>query len=426
MVKQSQEKDGTTKGDAIPGTSAWHGDGETTGLTKKRIFKQPQSEDKISELSFKNFACESKRKIRWAVNLYNVWHSNRMKEQFVLHQIVRADMSLGQPFDQAELSFALSQFITGVKKVDNTEYPPNTIRELIIMIQMHLHQNGIYWKLLDGESFHGLRNVLDNLMKQRTAMGLGVRQSSNVITKEHENQMFSCGALGEHNPETLLRTVIYMMGLHLALRGGVEHYRLRRPGFNCQITTEIDERNGSEMLVYREDGVVKNNQGGIGSRNTNKVVKVYPAADFRRCPVRLFVKYVNLLPEGKSCGKLYLHPKAKYTPACWYCDQPYGKNKVGTTVKKLCELAKIEGKFTNHSLCATSASRMYENNVPEQIIKEVTGHRSECVRVYKRTSDQMLENASKTISDGEVTGTKQKESKRSESIDLCATESECK
>ena len=82
---------------------------------------------------------------------------------------------------------------------------------------MHLYQNGIYWKLLDGEAFHGLRNVLDNLMKQRTAMGLGVRQPSTIISLEHENKLFSSGALGESNPETLLRTVIYMLGLHLAL-----------------------------------------------------------------------------------------------------------------------------------------------------------------------------------------------------------------
>ena len=106
-----------------------------------------------------------------------------MRETFVSHQIVREDLSFVRTFDQVELSFALSRFVTEVKKLDNTDYPPNTIRELIIMIQMHLHQNGIYWKLLDGD------NVLDNLMKQRTAMGLGVRQSSTIITLGHEDKL---------------------------------------------------------------------------------------------------------------------------------------------------------------------------------------------------------------------------------------------
>ena len=54
----------------------------------------------------------------------------------------------------------------------------------------------------------------------------------------------------------------------------------------------------------------------------------------------------------------------------WYCDQPYGINKIRYTVNKICKERGIEGHFTNHSLRATCASRMFEHNVPEQIIKE--------------------------------------------------------
>ena len=64
----------------------------------------------------------------------------------------------------------------------------------------------------------------------------------------------------------------------------------------------------------------------------------------------------------------------------------------------MCAKVGLKGKFTNHSLCATSVSRMYENDIPKQVITEITGHHSECVRVYKKTSNEMLEAASKTIS----------------------------
>ena len=60
-------------------------------------------------------------------------------------------------------------------------------------------------------------------------------------------------------------------------------------------------------------------------------------------------------------------------------------------------MAGIEGKFTNYSLRVTCASRMFAKNVPEQIIKEVTGHRSECVRTYKCTTDKLREKASSTL-----------------------------
>ena len=74
-------------------------------------------------------------------------------------------------------------------------------------------------------------------MKERTALGLGVRQSSDIILLSHEDKLFVCGALGDENPIQLLRTVLCMLGLHCALRGGVEHQRLRRPGFNSQISS---------------------------------------------------------------------------------------------------------------------------------------------------------------------------------------------
>ena len=40
---------------------------------------------------------------------------------------------------------------------------------------------------------------------------------------------------------------------------------------------------------------------------------------------------------------------------------------------------------------------MYDQDIPEQLIKEVTDHRSEAVCVYKRTSDHLREVASKTL-----------------------------
>ena len=77
-------------------------------------------------------------------------------------------------------------------------------------------------------------------------------------------------------------------------------------------------------------------------------------------------------------------------------------NKVSSTVKQLCNSAGLEGKFSNHSLRATYASRMYANNVPEQYTKEVTGHKSDYVRVYKRTPDELRQYTSATISDSSV------------------------
>ena len=270
------------------------------------------------------------------------------------------------------------------------------------MIQMYLHSNSINWKLLDGGAFVGLRNVLDNTMKERHAMGLGVRKSADVITIELEKKLLDANVIGLDDPEQLLNGVIYFLGMYLALRGVAEHNALRRPGCNPQISVEHDSR-GIKCLVYREDLLSKTNQGGLNARGRKaKTVYVYPVSDIKRDPVTYYEKYIGLLPTTFSSKKLYCRVKKKTTPSQWYNDQPYGINKLKTAVKSMCRQAGLEGKFTNHSLRATCATRMFDNHVPEQIIKETTGHTSDCVRTYKRTSDNLRQKASSTLSNNAI------------------------
>ena len=132
-------------------------------------------------------------------------------------EILQANLEVLYTFTESDLCFVLLRFIREVKKLDGTEYPPNTVRELIIMIQMYLHENSIYWKLLDNSAFASLRNVVDNTMKERHGMGLGVHRSSDVISLSHEESTFNQGILGDESAFQLLRTMVYMMGLHCAL-----------------------------------------------------------------------------------------------------------------------------------------------------------------------------------------------------------------
>ena len=130
---------------------------------------------------------------------------------------------------------------------------------------------------------------------------------------------------------------------------------------------------------------------------SSKVVYVYRTSDKNRDPVTYYEKYCRLLAPTCSSKKLYSRCKKFHTPSQWYCDQPLGINKIKTAVKEMCKQAGVQGKFTNHSLRATAATRMYDNQVPEQIIKETTGHKSDCVCVYKRTSDKLCQKASSTL-----------------------------
>ena len=197
---------------------ACNGDGKHIGKKVRREFKEPSNDQKLVELSYKTFAVESKKKMRWAVNMYCSWRSHRLGNGPVCEEIVRANLDALSTFSQQDFSYALACFVREVKRVDGKDYPPNTLKEIVIMLQMFLHENGLYWKLLDSDAFRAFRNILDNTMKQRTAMGLGVRKSSDVISIVQEDKLFRDNILGDDEPKKLLQTVIYMLGLHLALR----------------------------------------------------------------------------------------------------------------------------------------------------------------------------------------------------------------
>ena len=67
-----------------------------------------------------------------------------------------------------------------------------------------------------------------------------------------------------------------------------------------------------------------------------------------------------------------MRPKEK----CWFKKVPLGHNKLVNVVPRLMKSAGIEGCFTNHSLCATAMTRIYETDVDETTIMKCTGHRS--------------------------------------------------
>ncbi len=57
----------------------------------------------------------------------------------------------------------------------------------------------------------------------------------------------------------------------------------------------------------------------------------------------------------------------------------------------------MEGKYTNHSLRATCATRMFEAGIDEQLIKTFTGHKSDSVCDYKRVNDGLLRKANNAV-----------------------------
>ena len=149
------------------------------------------------------------------------------------------------------------------------------------------------------------------------------------------------------------------------------------------------DSDGEIFLQYSEDIGTKTNKGGLKHRKIEaKTVDLYATVNADRCPLCAIMKYLSVLPKYTTCNAFYLQPQKKYFGRAWYINRPAGINRLCTAIGEMCQAAGLPGHYTNHSLCAMMATKLYQNNIDEQMIMEITGHCSLAIRSYKRTLDQ--------------------------------------
>ena len=110
-----------------------------------------------------------------------------------------------------------------------------------------------------------------------------------------------------------------------------------------------------------------------------------------------FIKYMSVCPRNPKSKAFYLQPLKKYSENLWFRDKAAGINRLRDTVKETCKNAGLPGFYSNHSLRSTCATKLYRCNVDEQLIQEITGHRSLAVRSYKRTCQKQRKFASQCL-----------------------------
>ncbi len=335
--------------------------------------------------------------------MFHQWQIDRNKRPDLIQ--IWADLDDLSILEKSTLSYTLCCLITEIKKISGEDFPPKTLYEMIICVQMYLETHTIFWKLLDdtNPAFTQLKFTCNNIIKERASGGLGsvVRQAE-VLSYEDEDFLWQNGYLGTLNPEQLLRTLVFVLGIHCALRAGGEHHNLCSMGFNSQFYYTFPD--GIRHIVYNEDLGQKTNKGGLCHKKIkSKEVTIFLNLEDRsQCPVSIFYKYHSRLPLKCNCSALYLRPRKVFTDDAWFQDSPVGINKLCNVVKDLTREAGLNGNFTNYSLRLMAATCLYQGGVEEQVICELTGHHSLSIQLYKCTHDSQKMHASDVLKNNPV------------------------
>ena len=100
-------------------------------------------------------------------------------------------------------------------------------------------------------------------MKRLQRLGIGSKtKQAEPLTEEEEEILWQKGLLGDHTPQALLNTMVFMNGLYFAWRSGREHRELLFDSSQISLV----ERDGEwPYLEYTEDDS-KNRPAGLKGR----------------------------------------------------------------------------------------------------------------------------------------------------------------
>lgn len=125
-------------------------------------FRPAVSAEQVRDMQNSSVPVNTKRKRKWAFNLYAQWCQ------------VRGEMTVLEDGNVSKLDENLCRFLMEVRKEkDQSEYPGKTLHEITAGIQGFLRDQGINLSFFNKneDNFKKLRSTLDGLMKHRAASG---------------------------------------------------------------------------------------------------------------------------------------------------------------------------------------------------------------------------------------------------------------
>ncbi|XP_011406250.1 PREDICTED: glutamine-rich protein 1-like [Amphimedon queenslandica] len=340
----------------------------------------------------------------------NKWALNNFQEWFVQRKTSLPKYESRQPLEllltdePSELSHILSMYVKETRKVDGSEYTPKTLYLLLAGLQRQIRLNkgrASSINIFSDPLLDSFYNVCDHEFQRLRLVGIGAKVSHiEPLSKDDENSLWESKVLCLSTPNGLLNCVFIYNGKNLCLRGGDEHCQLKFSQLRREVLT-VDGVSKS-LYIYTEHGS-KNRSGGFGELHVqNKVVRHFEVPEAGdRSYVKILDLYLSKVPkEAIEKDNFYVRPVTVVGEGKpWFSSVPVGKNKLATMVKTMCSKAGLQGNKTNHSLRSFGVSSLFQENVPEKIIQERSGHRSvSALRMYEKTTSKQLIEASRVLS----------------------------
>lgn len=232
----------------------------------------------------------TKMKVKWVMRIFHEW-----LEEWRIR--LDGGNKVFKEFDvmsNEEMDFCFQYFFVEVRKQKGGDlYPPRTLKELAAGLQHYINytlKQPI--SIFKDACFLRTREALDASMKFSARQGtVKPTKRSGVVTRDQEEAMWVSGCFGWSSPQQLVDSLIYHLGLHLALRAVKEHRDLEY-GPNSQLVLKVNSA-GDEFICYTERSSKSKSFGLTQCRREPKMTCIHKNSDAGRCVVGLFKEYIS-------------------------------------------------------------------------------------------------------------------------------------
>ncbi|VDH94680.1 Hypothetical predicted protein [Mytilus galloprovincialis] len=200
------------------------------------------------------------------------------------------EMRLAEEIPVTELDKCLARFFMTVKKDDESNYEPQSVRSMQSSISRYLTEKCAINIMVDKE-FHHSRDVMSAKLKQLKSIGMGAKTGkADPFTAEEVNLLYEKELLGAGNPQSLVRTVWMNNTLHFGLRSREKHTTLRWGDIQMKATTD-----GQQYLEHTERITKTRNGANLDTRAFQ--AKLFADIGNPRCPIQTYKQFLRRRPE---------------------------------------------------------------------------------------------------------------------------------
>jgi len=171
------------------------------------------SDSDIAELQAKADNANTKRSTKTWMKVLSSWCSSRSVSDKI------------EKLEPDELDKLLNKFYVEVKKIDGTDYEPESLKIMQAATDRYLKDAGYKYSVTRSREFCNSQKTLHAKAVSLREQGKGKRPNkSSPLTTSDEEKLWAEGELGDHNGRALTHVNFKNLTEQMGFRGRQEHY----------------------------------------------------------------------------------------------------------------------------------------------------------------------------------------------------------